>query len=214
MENGILKKRNQLTKLKIETFLENQKGEFEMKLTKLKKHNQLTKFIFQSFCTAGEKLVDSHTYRVAVLLMYLLCTVNCSPMRAHERGVYIDPEFAPYVANFEILSIQFARPMLVRNVSAVFVDSLPGNWVGVCRYNATNRIEVLRVWWQFALDSEREVLMLHELGHCVLGRGHTETYTNGQPSSIMYPSVLSGYQYESNREQYLQEYFGHVRLYQ
>jgi hypothetical protein len=42
--------------------------------------------------------------------------------------------------------------------------------------------------------AEREALIFHELGHCLLGRGHTtDTLPNGDPKSIMIPNNIRLY---------------------
>ena len=67
-----------------------------------------------------------------------------------------------------------------------------------------------RDFWSFASNPEREQLLFHELGHCLLWRGHTsKTFRDGRPISIMNPVlILSDYEYMSNREYYLNELFG------
>lgn len=67
-------------------------------------------------------------------------------------------------------------------------------------------------WW-FKMKNEKvkEELIFHELGHCILNRGHTkeriyEDTPGGRPKSIMYPYVFGHWgEYEHFRLEYIKE---------
>lgn len=157
------------------------------------------------------------------IILFLLILTSCSSSLdkhlVEYNGVQIEQEFIPHVQTFEKacnkkveVNIRFGRYIF-----------LPGylinmNAIGVCigmympsfflRY-----IYIDRDWWDKwgRLGEMGEELILHELGHCVLDRGHTEDMQNYVerhqiPKSIMYPSIF-GYWgwYSQNREKYLEE---------
>lgn len=87
-------------------------------------------------------------------------------------GPRVDPQFAPYVARFEAEARNQGVPVTVR-VSINFVENLrDGKVVGLCHYvsGGDNYIEIDRGQWAIYTDTQREVTIFHELGHCVLNR--------------------------------------------
>ena len=57
-------------------------------------------------------------------------------------------------------------------------------------------------------DAEKELLMFHELGHCVLDRRHRDTLTpHDVPLSIMATIMIDVEVYKNNREYYIDELF-------
>lgn len=70
-------------------------------------------------------------------------------------------------------------------------------------------IRVYTPSWDTLNSVQREILFLHELGHCILYRGHLDTYNAiGHPSSVMNTRILNSLVYEANKEYYLNELFG------
>ncbi len=78
---------------------------------------------------------------------------------------------------------------------------------GRCDYG--KRILIDRGSWDMESEVNREVVMFHEMGHCILNRrNHTDILLdNGQPSSIMDGRYRPQYAYVENREYYLDELF-------
>lgn len=87
-----------------------------------------------------------------------------------------------------------------------------GNVAGTCHYSSRypNRVTINKAFWEKATDLMREMVVFHELGHCVLSRGHREDATaDGICLSIM-QSGLGSCQlaYNSaNRRYYVDELF-------
>jgi hypothetical protein len=67
-------------------------------------------------------------------------------------------------------------------------------------------IEIDPIFWEEASQTEKEVLVFHELGHCVLNREHNESLISEQniPKSIMYPYIFET-EYEMYRNYYINE---------
>lgn len=84
--------------------------------------------------------------------------------------------------------------------------------IGQCEsYSDGSKAIVLdeRYWIQ-ASDLEREYVVFHELGHCVLGRSHDNSRTsNGTCTSIMQggENICTGIYTSINRDQLLDELF-------
>ncbi len=99
-----------------------------------------------------------------------------------------------------------------RPVQFVMDSTLKIHIAGTCeRFNGTDA-SIVRInpnfWWNNSYSS-REVLMFHELGHCVLNRGHTSTLDDyNDPVSVMHPTIISEERvYAGNYTSYMQELF-------
>ena len=124
----------------------------------------------------------------------------------------IAPQFQEYVSSFEELSRDQGRPVSVNNLIMEFDNgSLEGtNHIGICtrswqkdwkgdKHELPPRVTIRESFWYEASEEGRHQLIYHELGHCILKRGHNSTqevvYTDGSyqvsmPVSIMYPSYF------------------------
>lgn len=71
------------------------------------------------------------------------------------------------------------------------------------------RAEVVvdKTWWISFHESERENVMFHELGHCLLRREHRNDMVKNHPLSIMHESSVDNSQYERFKGYYLKELF-------
>ena len=111
-----------------------------------------------------------------------------------------------------------------------------GNAIGVCYFFDKREIDIDLSYWNTCSDTQRKILLFHELTHCYCGRGHDwsdgknypETYVqkkisffrsvifgtrkggyweDGCPKSLMHPSIISDDCYMDHQERYLQEIF-------
>jgi hypothetical protein len=58
------------------------------------------------------------------------------------------------------------------------------------------------------MDSfDKEQLLFHELGHCVLNRKHCDLVVNLDPISLMHPKMLKSEYYKNNRDELIEELF-------
>jgi len=114
-------------------------------------------------------------------------------------GYRVEKEIKPYVDEFN-------RICKIKSDTNVRFGLLEGDTVGLCIYDFFNSNVIIdESAWESYSHNKREVLVFHELGHCVLNRGHNKKKTNGRPESIMYPYVLNGYSYFNHRDVYLKE---------
>ncbi len=148
--------------------------------------------------------MKSFLQRNSLKTLFLLLLLNSACGQYAQKKHTIDSEFLQLVDVFE----------LEQNVTVdidITFKKIERPAVGVCWYNKNNNkmnglsIEIDPTFWNGASDDEREELLFHELGHCILGREHDETklYLN-IPKSIMYPYVF-GWAYKKYRSYYVEE---------
>ncbi len=105
--------------------------------------------------------------------------------------------------------------MDVENTRILLVEIINGGVLGQCVRDpeAGNQIHVDRSYWENpnTTDLEKEFVVFHELGHCILNRDHlNDPDSDGVCSSIMYngnsPACNLVYT-ESNRDELIDELF-------
>ncbi len=117
--------------------------------------------------------------------------------------VFVDPVLGPYINKYCAL--------LGKDCSQIEVSfvKLPFSVIGECitDENDNRSIQVDPDFWTRVTQNanEKEALLLHELGHCVLGLGHNNRRLfDGCPASIMYPIDFGGTPcYREHRGEYL-----------
>lgn len=114
---------------------------------------------------------------------------------------FVDPTIQPYVDRYEQYKIKFASVGGVRPIS-IYFKTLPGSFIGMCYIKSSGErvIEIDPDFWFSNTDIDREILILHEMGHCDLNRDHVE-------NSIMEPNHISPSRYLSQQFLFLQELF-------
>ena len=128
----------------------------------------------------------------------------------HNADVYVEPEFQYYVELFE------AEQETTVEIEMKF-NTIEYPAVGRCYYafyiegpkkgeRINLNIEIDPIYWNEASDTEKEVLLFHEMGHCVLNKEHNETVLTdfNMPKSIMYPYVFNN-PYSRYRDYYVNE---------
>ena len=129
----------------------------------------------------------------ALILTLLLITTGCvttnisSPMAIYENNLPspdIHIEFEPYVREFIAKSQGTVEEYDLRNTHIGFAN-LKGSTVGTCinlpvvddNMNVywAKEIEIDINHWENSTPLEKEQLIFHELGHCMLFRLHTHT---------------------------------------
>ncbi len=159
--------------------------------------------------------------RIPICLLSLsLFLISCHPDNdlntSLEELVTIDIALQSYFSEFETqgrargLALDLSDYELTGDIAEIHED----NVAGVCYYssNQPNQITIDRSFWDRASDDLREMVVFHELGHCVLGRGHREdSNNNGYCLSIMRSGTgtCATLYNEANRRYYLDELFLH-----
>ncbi len=127
-----------------------------------------------------------------LLILLTLLTTSCASVHINEGGSRpvvhgTDYTLIKYVSLFEAASKMYSdKDIDVDNISVTFGDIKP--W-GLCRtVAARSEIVIDRRRWDILSEQNREQLMFHELGHCILKRSHCNEKLNGTPVSIMHES--------------------------
>jgi hypothetical protein len=139
---------------------------------------------------------------------------------------HVDPELIPAVWIFinKAEAHGFNVRQNIKNTKIYFKDLSKfgtGSLAGIC-YENSNKVFIDPGYWQSPEFSaiKRQNLILHELGHCVLGREHDQSKTyirsakSFKPNSIMYPKILNDDEYLSKINQYDDELFDQSRFFE
>lgn len=128
-----------------------------------------------------------------------------------------DEVLLPYVASFEEKArVTYGKESFkVGDIPVNFGDTTDDKYDGVCiKYpDGTKEIILKKSWFDRTSETQREILIYHELGHCRLNRKHNSSvgmaYDNNisVKMSIMNPVVPSSYYYEVYQDAYLRELF-------
>lgn len=138
-----------------------------------------------------------------ILLTFLL--TGCGPKL--ELG-----DFKSYVTSFEAESLIRGQSIHITNLKIQF-GFLPSNLLGLCNVNnlATPLITINPDLWTNMDDTQKEQVVYHELGHCVLHRVHNNSLGPIDKTrlydSLMDAQPLLLIDYASNRDSYLNELF-------
>ena len=102
----------------------------------------------------------------------------------------VDEELQTFVSTFEMeaASRGFDLDVEALGIKVELVDIGQNNVAGACYYQDNNpgRIEIDAPFYDRMSNLQREFVVFHELGHCVLGREHSEAqFNNGVCESMM-----------------------------
>jgi hypothetical protein len=152
-------------------------------------------------------------------------------MAIFKKHKTIDPELKRYVDYFVDMSMGKVKKKDLIGLTIGFYDSKDptDKTVGMCHY-FPYEIEIRRDFWYMISESKRYELMLHELGHCVLKREHTNLYKynslidklglrkffppdklkDGCPSSLMNSTMIDDICTSMHYNYYIDELFGRI----
>ena len=136
------------------------------------------------------------------LLTIILCFSFIGCAEYPKVSKYINPDFAPYYAEFE--SIYGTYPA----IGIDFSEGLDPRYLGICRTTAGgNYIYINSKHWYGLSEHLKIALIFHELGHCLLGRSHTTARyeVDGCPTSLMFPYLVSLICYNRYYDDYIDE---------
>jgi Zn-dependent protease with chaperone function len=135
----------------------------------------------------------------------------------------VHPELLPYVIKFTD-ELKTHNPKLAENhiiryrirklrvdiVDLDFLDIFQSgkltNMIAACNMISGNVLVHSR-FYEDATPTQLEMVMFHELGHCVLLRDHVDVRQKFGPRSIMYPYLFEESTYLEHRDYYLRELF-------
>jgi hypothetical protein len=122
----------------------------------------------------------------------------------------VPSQFAPYVQKFEQASTTQGPTVQVTDLIVKFGAMENQYERGICELDGDNTPTILvnEDAWDDMSEDERESLIFHELGHCVLKRKHrADQMGPGIPASLMNPYTIPGWTYEQYKKYYIEELF-------
>lgn len=155
-----------------------------------------------------------------LLVLYMLSACGKCPNEQSQNFVEFRPVVMQFVSDAQAHGrsvdishlVVVTQDMPVTSTAAV-QNGVPGvlyqTESGVCEYTPGNpTIRISTIAWNTWTASAKEALLYHELGHCLLMRGHNPNIdASGNPVSLMYPYTFDGGIYQQNRTNYLNELF-------
>jgi hypothetical protein len=137
--------------------------------------------------------------RALCFLSILIAALSCAPQPQPEPRQYSVPaEVEPFVQAFREAARQRNQAVVVDNLIVSFGKAQGQDVCGQClqQANRTPRItlDTALTCWKNAGQQEREALVFHELGHCLLNRDHrADRLPKGQWVSLMNPGDFTIY---------------------
>lgn len=143
-------------------------------------------------------------------LLLLIVLAGCGKTDSQIQNLQGAQGLQSYVEKFSQDAARFGRQTNTSHVVVQFGTVEKSGAAGECKVDeAGNRTIVINEEaWSGYGKQYREMLIYHELGHCVLNRTHsTDLGSDGNPDSLMYPNLFYAAVYEFNRDGYLNELF-------
>ena len=137
--------------------------------------------------------------RAALVLLTASLLTSCGLIPSNPE---VDPEFSILYAEFLADAAHYGRELDLWDLRIEFAE-MPLDIAGRCRPNKT--VEINPEVWAFYDRWDREILIYHELGHCLLGQDH-------RPDSIMSQNLRTTW-YAWHREEYKAELFTYKERY-
>lgn len=156
-----------------------------------------------------------HLLYLSCISIAILTLFSCKKER--EKVYSVPSEIETYVRNFEAEGNGQGLDLVIDDLEIVYATNLMLNGTeaaGICTYETSESAPFIQLdttsenWTAHA--SSREVLVYHELGHCILDREHINTkLPNGNYKSIMKSTgepIYASFS-EFKRDYYIQELF-------
>jgi len=157
---------------------------------------------------------------MVVCVFFVACYPNTDPFEdSMESTAEVENSLIRYYDSFEQeaakrgLNIDLDDYDLHSHIAEIQEEGV----AGTCHYNShsSNVITIDLTFWNNASDAVREMVVFHELGHCVLYQGHREEANNqGACLSLMNSGTAGCHVYysEENRDYYLDELFSFAQM--
>lgn len=149
--------------------------------------------------------------RTQIRFTALVCL--CFIFSSCGKSVRDTGEFEPWVRKFEVESTNYGHPLKIEEIIIKMADlELNKNGECILSYDMPQQINIQRSFWEAATPETREILIFHELGHCILFREHNDEFDAHtlRPMSLMRSKILPSKTFKENREQYLKELFDNI----
>ena len=120
--------------------------------------------------------------------------------------------FEPYIERFELEAQSRGIYIKIVDLKIEMVIELESGG-GVCKLGlGTPIIQIKANTFLSKSEEGKEMIIFHELAHCILGQGHRELDQVKELGSIMTPFItVTERNYKEHRQEVLDELFNHVR---
>jgi hypothetical protein len=154
--------------------------------------------------------------RLSLLLLLSGCSV------APIQTAVIPTEFCSYIEEFQHQANKHNRQLKqnrLDNLQIFYKETKPqangDQVVGVCytSYDPSISVVVFRIeidptyWNEESNNWDKELLIAHELGHCLLDKKHNDDMIGSRPASIMNTYLMDGDVFYKYRDYYYEEMF-------
>jgi hypothetical protein len=112
----------------------------------------------------------------------------------------IDPVFNPYIDKFIAISNMYGVDIDRDKLKINFTTLLETPTIGLCL--DSGQVYISRGFWKRASTTQKELVIFHELGHCVLGLSHTDT-----DEDIMTWYQITSFDYKRNYNEIINRYY-------
>lgn len=132
------------------------------------------------------------------------CGKPNSSLVISQQPLFIDEETQPFFDRFNDYASSLGVKPDYRNLVIRRTDESPKSTaLAVCVSNGYNHREIIiyNRFWNTADDIQKEILVMHEAGHCCLNLDHKD-------DSIMNAYLLSNNYYIANYDELIKELFG------
>jgi hypothetical protein len=163
-------------------------------------------------------------YKLLILLILFFCNSCAVSLLKKHKG--IDPAFEPYISEIIENSQGSLTRKSLENLTMGF-EVMEDPEIGQCN-KFTLEIGIAKTYWAGATEESRLSTVMHEIGHCILNKYHTDVKhefwhdlpmdlgfidTSGRlydfcPASIMHPYDISWYCFVRHKKYYMDEFFG------
>ena len=138
----------------------------------------------------------AHFFKTLFILFictFTACTdsiISVDDTMAIKEYTDVDERLWVYFTRFEEAAAKRGNPIDLQTLKITgqieTIDN--GRAVGICYHNSNQpkQLVIDKLFWKRASESRRELIVFHELGHCVLHRAHNDkTSSDGVCKSIM-----------------------------
>ncbi len=155
----------------------------------------------------------------SIMLLLISCSTDFGDRSfgSSQAGISypnVDPQLHEYFQDFEKEAMQrgISIDLIELEISGVIENIGEEGVAGSCQFgNHIAHVTIDKSFWNLASTSIKEYVVFHELGHCVLERGHLEvTNSDGECQSIMASGTtdcIVNYN-NSRRDRMIDELFG------
>lgn len=128
------------------------------------------------------------SWLVACVLLASSCACGVDPSTPKPNA---PADVGPIVAEFErAWGRDVYVPLRIVDTDTIARLTPVAHALGVCTADDNGALILIdETWWARLGPEERWALVMHELGHCVLGRVHNDAEVAGCPESVMVPAV-------------------------